>query len=107
VLFLLIIAGILLELIILVIIVYFVLKHFPKSKRLPVFNNNRNVMPEIIVIRDNVEKESRKRMVKSPNYVYTTLQQDRPAKSDGDLIPYGLTEKEKETLNMFYSNNDN
>lgn len=111
---LLIIAGILLELIVLVGGIYLVLKYFSKTKS-PIISNN-NITSE--VIRDGVksafqeiayEEEQEKtfeKKMKTPDHIYSTLQHDEPVISDGDLIPYDLTAKEKATLDMFYNKDD-
>ena len=40
---------------------------------------------------------------KSPESIYNRLTADTPVrKSGGNLVPYNLTEKEKEILEMFY-----
>jgi uncharacterized protein YneF (UPF0154 family) len=115
---LLIIAGILLELIVLVGGVYFTLKYFHKTKSpnhpIEVKVASRNITSE--VIRDGVksalqevayEKEQEKIFEKKrrqPDHVYSTLEkQDELVKhSGGNLVPFNLTESEKELLEMFY-----
>jgi hypothetical protein len=90
-----------LELIVLAAIVYLILKYFFKSKRLSF--SSKNTMPEIMVIHNNIKEKLHEKNIESPSCVYSTLQQDELVKSDGDLIPYNLTEKEKDTLKMFYN----
>jgi hypothetical protein len=105
---LLVIAGILLELIVLVVGMYFILRYFSKIKS---FDNNitsdmihdgvKSAMQEISY--EEQVKKTNKRRTDIPTPIYSTLQHDEPVVSDGDLIPYGLTEKEKATLEMFYN----
>ena len=89
--------------------VYFILKYFSKIK--PITSNNNNLTSD--AIRDGIksavqeivyEKSPHEKKTGIPSYIYSTLQHDEPVKSDGDLIPYNLTEKEKTTLKMFYNN---
>jgi hypothetical protein len=109
---LLIIAGILLELIVLLIGAYFFIKYFYKVKS----SSDKSITPEIIrdgirsalqEITYNEEQEKlHEKKMKSPDYIYSTSHHDDPIISDGDLIPYGLTEKERTTLEMFYNKDD-
>ena len=119
--FLLIIFGILLELIILVGGVYFSLKYFNKVKSsvpIEVKVSNKNITSE--VIRDGVkaalqeivyEQEQEKIFEKkrrSPEYVYSSAELKEPIiKSNGELIPFNITDNERETLRQFYSSDDN
>jgi hypothetical protein len=80
--FLLIIAGVLLELIIIIGFVYFFLTHF---------STKSEYIPKVV-----------KKKYVYPSHIYSTLHRDELVKSDGDLIPYNLTEKDKEILRMFY-----
>lgn len=105
---LLIIAGILFELIVLVVGVYFALKYFYKIKFSSI-NTTSNVIHDgvksamqEISYEERMAKTNKKRM-EIPTPIYSTLHHDEPVVSDGDLIPYGLTEKEKATLEMFYN----
>lgn len=42
---------------------------------------------------------------KFPETIYSSNQKDNIVrKSDGDLIPFNLSDREKDLLNMFYSN---
>ena len=116
---LLIIVGILLELIVLVGGVYLTLKYFRKSSitsdKIEVKISGKNITSE--VIRDGVksalqemsfEKEQEKihnKKMNRPEQVYSSVPQDSPVKrSGGNLVPYGLSEEEKTTLEMFYDN---
>jgi len=113
---LLIIVGILFELIILVGGIYLTLKYFHKS--LSVFDkietkiSSKTITSDIIcdgvksALQDiTYEQEKiRDRKIKSPEYIYSTTSQDKPVRnSGGELIPFNLSEKEKELLNMFYN----
>ena len=114
ILLLLVIAGILLELIVLVGGIYFILKYFSKINT-PVISNS-NITSDII--RDGVksaiqeityEEEQEKlfeKKMRTPDHIYSTIQHDEPVISDGDLVPYGLTTQEKATLDMFYNKDD-
>jgi hypothetical protein len=114
---LLIVAGILLELIILVGAVYLVLKYFNKVKSpnapIEVKVSGKSITSE--VIRDGVKsaiqeiayEEEQERIhdkkMKNPDHIISTTQQDEPVrKSGGNLIPYGLTDSERTVLEMFY-----
>jgi hypothetical protein len=45
-----------------------------------------------------------KNIIKYPETIYNSSQNDvKVKKSDGDLIPFNLTDSEKELLNMFYN----
>jgi hypothetical protein len=116
---LLIIAGILLELIVLVGGVYLGLKYFQKSStisdKIEVKVSGKNITSD--VIRDGVksalqemafEKEQEKihdKKMNRPENVYSSVPQDSPVKrSGGNLVPYGLSEEEKIALEMFYDN---
>lgn len=116
-LYLLIIAGILLELIVLVGGVYLALRYFRKQPTSPdkieVKVSGKNITSE--VIRDGVkdaireiafEDEQEKLILKkhrSAEHVYSSSPKDEPVrKSGGNLVPFGLTEEEKIVLEMFY-----
>jgi uncharacterized protein YneF (UPF0154 family) len=105
---LLIMVVILFELIVLVGGVYFTVKYFSKIK----FSSNnitsnvvhdgvKSAMQEITY--EEQKNKLHKKKMEIPTPIYSTLQHDTPVISDGDLIPYGLTEKEKATLEMFYN----
>jgi hypothetical protein len=106
---LLIISVILLELIVLVGSVYFILKYFSKIN--PVSNivtsdvirdGIKSAMQEISY-KEWKEKPHKKGMA-IPTPIYSTAYHDEPVVSDGDLIPYDLSEKDKAMLDMFYNN---
>lgn len=116
---LLIVAGILLELIVLVGGVYLTLKYFRKSTtttdKIEVKVSGKNITSD--VIRDGVksalqeveyEKEQEKifdKKMRRPERAYSSVPQDEPVKrSGGNLVPYGLSEDEKAALEMFYDN---
>ena len=118
---LLIIAGILLELIVLVGGVYLCLKYFRKTPTTPdkieVKVTGKSITSEVIrdgvkeAIREISFEDEQERLIakknKTPDVVYSSTQQDEPVrKSGGNLIPYGLTESEKIALEMFYGNED-
>ena len=109
--FLLIIAGILLELIIIVVGVYFTLRYFSKIKSSSSNDITSNIIHDGVksamqeMSYEERRKKSHKKVMDIPTPIYSTLQHDEPVVSDGDLIPYGLTEKEKATLEMFYNCN--
>ena len=114
-LYLLIIAGILLELIVLVGGVYLCLKHWKKPTepgKVEVKVSGKNITSE--VIRDGVkdaireiafEDEQQKQMEQKQRVaesIYSSFPKDEPVRnSGGNLVPYGLTEAEKEALEMF------
>jgi len=113
---LLIVAGILLELIVLVGGIYLTLKYFHKfptiSDKIETGISNKNITSDII--RDGVksalqeityeQEKIRDRKIKSPEYIYSTTPQDEIVRnSGGELIPFNLSEKDKELLNMFYN----
>ena len=113
--------GILFELIILAGVVCLVLKYVSKLKSpsapIEVKVSNKNITSE--VIRDGFkdaikelefekekEKENRN-MFKNPESMYSSTPQDEPVRhSGGNLIPFGLTESEKASLEMFYGDNE-
>lgn len=116
---LLIVAGILLELIVLVVGVFLGLKYFRKPvgtpEKIEVKVSGKNITSE--VIREGVksalqeveyEKEQEKiidRKMRRPERAYSSVPQDEPVRrSGGNLVPYGLTEDEKTALEMFYDN---
>lgn len=116
---LLIVAGILLELIVLVGGVYLTLKYFRKSPitsdKIEVKVSGKNITSD--VIRDGVksalqemafEKEQEKihdKKMNRPENVYSSVPQDTPVRrSGGNLVPYGLSDDEKAALEMFYDN---
>lgn len=115
---LLIIAGILLELIVLVGGVYLALKLFrkpPSTDKIEVKVSGKNITSD--VIRDGVksalqeisyEQEQEKiheRKLRTPEHMYSTSPQDTPVRrSGGNLVPYGLSDSEKAALEMFYDN---
>ena len=118
---LLIIAGILLELIVLVGGVYLCLKYFKKTPDTPdkieVKVTNRNITSE--VIRDGVKEalreisfeDEQERLLekkrKTPETVYSSISQEElPINSGGELIPFNLTDRDKELLRMFYNKTD-
>lgn len=118
---LLIIAGILLELIVLVGGVYLCLKYFRKVPATPdkieVKVTGRNITSEVIrdgvkeAIREISYEDEQERLIaeknKIPESVYSSVEHDKPIrKSGGNLIPYGLTESERKALEMFYGNED-
>ena len=82
--------GILLELVIIVWGLYFIKKKFYKK-------TNTNILKDISPKYKKKENEFYRR-------VYSSVPQDTLVnKSDGDLIPFNLSEKDKELLNMFYN----
>jgi hypothetical protein len=116
---LLIIAGILLELIVLVGGIYLCLKYFrkvtPTPDKIEVKVTGRNITSEVIrdgvkeAIREISFEDEQERIIaeknKTPESVYSSVEHDTPVrKSGGNLIPYGLTESEREALEMFYGN---
>ncbi len=117
---LLIIAGILLELIVLVGGVYLFFKLFRETvthDKVEVNVSGRNITSE--VVRDGVkdaireiafEDEQQKLIEKKkrvPEKVYSSSDQEElPINSGGELIPFDLTEKEKESLRLFYGEGD-
>jgi hypothetical protein len=116
---LLIIAGILLELIVLVGGVYLGLKYFRKSSitsdKIEVKVSGKSITSD--VIRDGVksalqemayeEKQEKihDKKMRAPERMYSTSPQDEPVRrSGGNLVPYGLSDSEKAALEMFYDN---
>ena len=103
-----------LELIVLLVGAYFFIKYFYKVKS----SSDNSITPD--VIRDGVKSALReinyeeqddklnKSRMEPPNYVYSTATHNDEfiKESGGDLIPFGLTDKERETLRMFYSKDD-
>ena len=86
---LLIIFGILLELIVIAGGVYLFLKHFKKEP----------------IMADKIEIEKKETVI--PDGIYSnTSQEEAPIESGGELIPFNLTDGERELLRMFYSKND-
>ena len=84
----LIIFGVLLELIIIIVIIYVILKLFHKI--------TKPVPPEKVEVNPTE--------IKNPEGLYSTSPKDEPVrKSGGNLIPYGLSQNEKRILEMFYS----
>ena len=118
---LLIIAGILLELIVLVGGVYLCLKYFRKTPATPdkieVKITGRNITSEVVrdgvkdAIREIAYEDDQEKILekkrKTPESVYSSVSQKEPViDSGGELIPFDLTEKEKESLRLFYGKGD-
>lgn len=105
--------GILVELIVLTIGAFLFLKRLDKRNPPQISIKQSNVTSEMI--RDGVkdalreikaENELEKTLEKkrrAPDHIYSTLtREEKPIKSDGDLIPIDLPEEDKEILRMFY-----
>lgn len=114
---LLVIFGILLEVIILGVGIYFILKKFPipQPDKPIIESQNKNITAEMV--RDGVkaalqevdyEKEQEKSFhnhnkIKFSESIYTSHPKDVPVtKSGGNLVPYGLSDEDKVVLEMFY-----
>ena len=94
---LIIIAVILFELIILVGGIYLTSKYISKLKSSVTINR--------IEVKDKSEKTDEENIKTPVEFIYSTAQQDEPVKkSGGNYVPYGLTESEKNILEMFYEN---
>lgn len=112
---LLIIGGVLLEVLLLAVVVHYILKRISAIKQPPpeVKVVGRPITSEVVrdgvkdAIREiSIEEEQRRSFEKKrrlPESVHHTGQQEnRVPRSGGNLIPYGLTDQEKELLDMFY-----
>ncbi len=55
------------------------------------------------ILYEKEQKEMFEKKMRNPESIYSTIQQDEPVISDGDLIPYNITTKEKDILTMFYN----
>lgn len=98
-----IIGGILLECMILGVGIYLGKKYFykpPVKLKTSIISKNR--IEE--VLRELQNKKSKNKKVILPERIYSSgMQQERPVKrSGGDLVPYGLSDSEREILEMFY-----
>lgn len=117
---LLIIAGILLELIILVGGVYLFFKCFreiPTRDKIEIKVTGKSITSE--VIRDGVKSAIREiayedeqeklfeKKKRKPEQIYSSISQEEPPiESGGELIPFNITDGEKEILRQFYSKSD-
>ena len=114
---LLIIFGILLNLLVLIGGLYLIFKYVSKinssPKNIEVKVEGRNTTSEVIsdgiknAIREITYEYEQEKLLekksKQPENIYNVIESDKPAKkSGGNLIPYGLSESEKQILEMFY-----
>ena len=113
-----IVACILLQFLIIIGSMHFSLKYFKKehktADKIEVKVSGKNITSEVIrdgfkdAIREIAYEDEQEKLIQKKNreaeQVYSSYPKDEPVrKSDGNLIPYGLTESEKEVLEMFYS----
>ena len=119
---LLIIAGILFELIILVGGVYLCLKLFKKQpasddRKIEVKVSGKNITSEVVrdgvkdAIREIAYEDEQEKILekkrKTPEQVYSSISQEEPPiQSGGELIPFDITDGERELLRQFYSKSD-
>jgi len=118
---LLIIAGILLEFIVLVGGVYLCLKYFRKTPTTPdkieVKVTGKSITSEVIrdgvkeAIREISYEDEQERLIakknKTPDMVYSSISQKKPViESGGELIPFNITDGERELLRQFYGKSD-
>lgn len=109
---LLIIGVILLECIILGVGIYLGRKYFHKPPVKLKVSESSNINIESTLKEIQIRKELEFKKLKNkktilPEMIYISgLQKERPIKrSDGDLIPYGLSDRDREILEMFYDKN--
>ena len=114
------ITGILLELIVLVGGIYLIFKYFKKISNTPnkikikiierttsetIHGGVKSAIREI-TYEDEQEKLFEKKR-KVPEQIYSSISQKKEhIDSGGELIPFDLTEKERESLKLFYSKSD-
>ena len=116
-LYFLIIAGILLELIVLVGGVYITLRYLKKdpitADKIEVKVVGKSITADVIrdgvknAIREIAQEDEQERLFdkkkKTAEQVYSSMPKDTPVRnSGGNLVPYGLSDSEKAILEMFY-----
>lgn len=103
---LLIIGGILLELIVLVFGVYLLLKYFKKPEVISYTSRDeiQSVLTELI--EEKEQSRPKNTRIKQSEVLYSTgARPEMPVKrSGGNLVPYGLSDDERDVLEMFYDN---
>lgn len=103
---LLIIGGILLELIVLVFGVYLLLKYFKKPE-VTSYTSRDEIQSVLMELMEEKEQPKPKNIrIKQSEVLYSTgVRQETPVKrSGGNLVPYGLSDDERDVLEMFYDN---